>query len=98
MQEPANQYVELFTKDLKKMEKRLAELAIKPNFFCYPYGEYCLESEKSLKENDYQMTFTCTEKTNIIKSPSDLFLIGRINRAAKYKNISNLLDKTCKSW
>lgn len=88
-------YKERMFNDTSKLEKKMNGLGVKLNTYCYPYGEYCRQSENVLKELGYSMTMTCNEKINILDNKKNLQLIGRINRAAKYGNIKNLINKTC---
>lgn len=94
--ESGDAYIEKFSADTKKLENKLSGLGVKMKTYCYPYGVYCKESEKVLKELGYQMTMTCNEKVNYLHSRDSLFLLSRINRSARYQNIDNLLQCACK--
>ncbi len=93
--ENSTEYTKMFTNDTKKLGGKLNNLGIKSSVYCYPYGEFCKESEKVLKGLDFNITMTCAEKVNYLSSRQSLFLIGRINRAASYQNLNNLLLKAC---
>lgn len=89
-------YFARFGKDTELMEKRLTELNIYSKIFCYPYGEYCRESEQVLKSRGYKVTMTCVERKNILNGDKGLFLISRVNRSSKYENILKLNNLICK--
>lgn len=93
--ENVKSYQNLVQKDLHKLQNKLAKINIDLKTYCYPYGEYCKQSEQVIRNNGYEMTMTCNEKINNIYGEKDLFLISRINRSAKYHNIEELLSKTC---
>lgn len=93
--EGVDEYKNKLLNDTKCLNDRLNGIGIKTKTYCYPFGEYCKESEGVLRGLDYQMTMTCNEHINYISDRNSLYLIGRINRSAKYENLSNMLLKTC---
>lgn len=93
--ESASQYEQRFLRDTKKLENKLSDYGITTQIYCYPFGEYCKESESILKNLDYKVTMTCNEKINYLTDRNSLYLLGRINRAAKYQNLSNLPHIGC---
>ena len=93
--ETSDKYMETFKVDTKKLTDKLKGIGVKTKAYCYPYGEYCKESESVLKSLNYQMTMTCNEHINYLKGRESLYLLGRLNRSAKYQNINNLIVKTC---
>lgn len=94
--ESVDKYKQNFTADVKKLEKKLGNLGVKTQAFCYPFGEYCRESERTLKDMGYQITMTCNEHINYLSSRNSLYLLGRLNRSAKYQNLDKLLQAGCK--
>lgn len=95
--ESLNVYNQKFFDDTKKLESKLGDFGVKPQVYCYPFGEYCRESEKALKDMGYQITMTCNEHINYLANRNSLYLLGRLNRSAKYQNISEMLLKAgCK--
>ena len=88
-------YKETFKTDTIKLATKLEDIGIKAKTYCYPYGEFCRESENVLKTLNYQMTMTCAEKINYLSEKDSLYLLGRINRSANCKNINNLISKAC---
>lgn len=93
--ESVTDYKNFFGNDTIKLKGKFNGLGITSTVYCYPYGEYCKESENLLKELNFNITMTCTEKINYLSDRQSLYLVGRINRAAKYKNLNNLLLKAC---
>ena len=93
--ETNDKYTQVFKEDTQKLTSKLNGLGVKVKTYCYPYGEFCRESERVLKGLNYQMTMTCVEKVNYLENKNSLFLLGRINRSANYQNITNLINKAC---
>lgn len=89
------EYKSRFLTDTQKLDDRLKKIDISMQTYCYPYGEYCKESESMLKNLGYKMTLTCNEKINYPKNKQSLFLLNRINRSAAYANLNELLVSAC---
>lgn len=87
-------YRERFKTDTLKMHENLSKIGIKPNVYVYPYGLFNKVSEEVLKELEYSMTLTCTEKVNTVTAGDRecVRLLGRFNRDGR-KPIQPLLDK-----
>lgn len=60
--ESREDYFARLEKDTNLMQKRLAKLGVYSQIFCYPYGDYCSESEQFLREKGFKITMTCVEK------------------------------------
>lgn len=91
--EDFSSYQKLFVSDTNKLSRKLKNIGVKVKSYCYPYGEYCKESEKLLKDMGYTMTMTCNEKINYFSNKKTLYLIGRVNRSAKYADLSSLIAR-----
>lgn len=90
-------YKSRLVEDTKKAEKLFENGKLLSNVYAYPYGEYCADSEKILRELGYDITFTCREKINYIKGGDNgLNVLGRLNRKASYVSLQNVLDNACK--
>lgn len=61
----------------KDIEKRLGK---KTRIFAYPFGFWGEQSERVLKEFNFDIAFTCSEKVNIISDDFNMRRIGRFNR------------------
>ncbi len=93
--ETSDKYIQTFKSDTQKLTDKLKSIGVKTKTYCYPYGEYCKESESVLKNLKYQMTMTCNEHLNYVKGRESLYLLGRLNRSANCQNINNLIAKAC---
>ena len=66
----------------KNRAKIQAATGVKPTAFAFPFGALSKESRKVLKEEGYQVVFTCTEEVNhLTGDPDELRNLGRFNRA-----------------
>jgi putative deacetylase len=81
--ESEEQYEKVFSEDTLKNEEFLKQIGVKPVCFAYPFGRYCKQSEKVLKNLGYKVTLTCEEGKNTITGPDSLFLMKRCNRTDK---------------
>lgn len=82
--ESLSNYKCVLSRDIGKLQDKLFEITgRKPLSFCYPYGKYCEESEKFLKEMGFNATYTCNEHHNYIGVGESLFGLGRFNRSGK---------------
>lgn len=80
--ESEDEYYSLFLRDTLNLQDVLQQkCGYTPQFYTYPFGLYCEQSEKYLKQIGFKATLTCEEKNNYItKEPSCLYLLGRYNR------------------
>ncbi len=68
-------------KDILKFQKDIENhLGRKTRIFAYPFGFCGEQSDRVLKEFDFDIAFTCSEKVNIISDDFNLRCIGRFNR------------------
>ncbi len=75
-------YLMEFGSDTMAVQNKLHKNSdVTPQFYTYPYGFYCAESEKILKSLNFKATLIVSEKPNYItKSPECLYLLNRYNR------------------
>ena len=80
--ETIEKYTDIFIRDTFTTENNLyKKCGIKPQFYVYPFGFYCNESEEILKSLGYKSTFICCEKQNYLtREPSCLYKLNRYNR------------------
>lgn len=96
--ESESEYKTNLEKDTEKLQLKLKENSLSfTDVFAYPFGEYNNLSTQILKNMDFKMLLTCTEKTNIIKrnNPSCLLNLGRFNRRGDYST-QEILEKISK--
>ncbi len=92
--ESIDQYNQLFMSDTLILQTNLKEnCKINTEYYTYPFGFYCKESEAILREIGFKASLTCNEKTNYIsKDPDSLFLLNRYNRSG-YDKTENFMKK-----
>lgn len=75
-------YLNKFICDTSTVQDKLKKnCGITPEYYAYPYGFYCKESEEILKNMGFKSTLICNERMNFItKSPECLYLLNRYNR------------------
>lgn len=79
--ESAEDYKELFTGDTKRCEQLLNAIGIKAECYTYPFGTYCGEAEKYIRDMGFKASLSCTEGMNCITHDKDcLYLLKRWNR------------------
>jgi peptidoglycan/xylan/chitin deacetylase (PgdA/CDA1 family) len=80
--ETYNEYSELLTEDVTKLQKILTKKSeVTPITFAYPFGYISKESIPILKKAGFKVTLTCYEKANYITENEDsLYGINRYNR------------------
>lgn len=81
--ETLSQYRSALAADFEKNRAKIqAATGVKPTAFAFPFGALSKESRKVLKEEGYQVVFTCTEEVNhLTGDPDELRDLGRFNRA-----------------
>ncbi|GHV01026.1 polysaccharide deacetylase [Clostridia bacterium] len=68
--------------DLSKWQNKLqARAGIRPTAVAYPFGSYNKELIRIIKDLGFFAGFTCNEHVNRLTRQSDLFRLGRYNRA-----------------
>lgn len=76
-------YKRLLEKDLSQLQELLYENCnIIPDAFAYPYGAVSDASLDVIKKMGFKASFTCMQKTNILESEEDLFLMSRFLRTS----------------
>ncbi|MBS6583993.1 MAG: polysaccharide deacetylase family protein [Subdoligranulum sp.] len=80
-------YCEMLEKDTRLLEKSLLQAGVRPRVYAYPFGAYCAESEQVIKRLGYEMSLTCNEGINCVKTPENLFLLKRLNRSGTGKSV-----------
>lgn len=93
--EPEEEYKKTFAADTRKIRTKLVQLGVSSDVYCYPLGEFCRQSESVLKEFGCKMTMTCAQKVNFLQGRKSLYLLGRINRSGKAKDLQNLITIAC---
>ncbi len=80
--ESEDDYYSLFLRDTLNLQDMLkTNCDYQPYFYTYPFGFYCEQSEKYLKQMGFKATLTCEQRMNYItKDPECLYLLGRYNR------------------
>lgn len=91
--EDKDAYREMFEKDTRLLEKGLRGAGVKPRVYAYPFGAYCAESEQVIKRLGYEMSLTCNEGINCVKSPQNLFLLKRLNRSGTGPSVASMFAK-----
>lgn len=92
--ESEDAYRSVLTKDTQLMIDAFKDIGISSDIYVYPYGHYCEQSEKILKEMGYKITMTCREGVNKITSDEDcLYLLRRYNRNPLQGSLKSLLAK-----
>ena len=84
--ESAAHYEQALTGDLSRFNQTLSErCGVTPVTFAYPYGEISKESVPVLRKLGFRAALTCDERVNkLVRDPTVLFSLGRINRASHY--------------
>ncbi|MEF8984984.1 MAG: polysaccharide deacetylase family protein [Bacteroidales bacterium] len=83
---------EEFKKDLAQAEQIFQrELGYKPDFYCYPYGEYNPDIQNILRENGYQAG--AAQKSGVIRTGSDVYALPRFPMNSNYGEISKFRSK-----
>ncbi|MEG1789068.1 MAG: polysaccharide deacetylase family protein [Oscillospiraceae bacterium] len=82
--ESESDYSAALNRDLSEIEARFGEyLDFVPSVFAYPYGLYCSEASKVLRERGYNILFTCEENVNhLCGTPDELMKLGRYCRTS----------------
>ena len=82
--ETKQQYTEVFTADVEKMQQRVKEMTgYTPTAFTYPYGAVCAEAEELIRQMGFIASFTCEEKITVISTdPESLYTLHRWLRPA----------------
>ena len=82
--ETKQQYTEVFTADVEKMQQRVKEMTgYTPTAFTYPYGAVCAEAEELIRQMGFIASFTCEEKITVISTdPESLYTMHRWLRPA----------------
>lgn len=80
--ETTKAYAAILQKDVRKMQDRMKEMTgYTPIAFIYPFGAVSKESDPIIRQMDFQATFLCTEKINVIThDPACLYSLGRFLR------------------
>lgn len=81
--ESLSQYRAALAADFEKNRAKIQEATgVKTTAFAFPFGALGKEARKVLKEEGYQVVFTCTEEVNhLTGDPDELRNLGRFNRA-----------------
>lgn len=81
--ETLSQYRVALAADFEKNRAKIQEATgVKTTAFAFPFGALGKEARKVLKEEGYQVVFTCTEEVNhLTGDPDELRNLGRFNRA-----------------
>ena len=94
--ESAEDYKELFVNDTKRCEQLLSAIGIKAECYTYPFGTYCGESEKYVREMGFRASLSCTEGMNYITRDKEcLYLLKRWNRPGGADTV-NFFEKVLK--
>ena len=81
--ETLSQYRVALAADFEKNRAKIQEATgVKTTAFAFPFGALGKEAREVLKEEGYQVVFTCTEEVNhLTGDPDELRDLGRFNRA-----------------
>jgi len=80
-------YETVFRKDVKRLNGKLNEVCENPiTAFAYPFGRYNSIAQKTLLEEGFRITFTCSEGNNVIEQgkSESLIHLKRYNRDSAY--------------
>lgn len=76
-------YREMLKLDLEKMQLAFQKHNISTNIFTYPFGKKCESAAQVVEELQFQISFGCAEKNNVLygNSLEELNCLNRFNRS-----------------
>lgn len=78
------EYKRMLENDLSELQELLYEhCGIIPTAFTYPYGAVSDASLDVIEKMGFKASFTCMQKTNLLYSEEDLFLLNRFLRTSE---------------
>lgn len=79
--ESEDEYRKIFINDTERCGKILKALGINAECYTYPFGTYCGQAEKYIREMGFKASLSCTEGINYITEDKEcLYLLKRYNR------------------
>ena len=87
--ESVKDYRDIFMSDTKRCQDILDSIGIKKQCYTYPFGMYCGEAERCIREMGFIASLSCTEGMNYItKDKECLYLLKRYNRPGGADTVS----------